>query len=278
MRPVLVVLLLAISCHEGASRPLCEVAHTKVEAAPEITTDTWNGFVRLTFKLEGRTCYLVKPKVSVHGKPWLWRARFWGHRPEVDIALLGKGYHLVYMDVAELLGDKEAVRDWDELYWLLRTKYGLNKKAELEGMSRGGLYVYAWAEANPHKVAAIYADAPVCDITSWPLALRNGKPDEKSWNMVVAAFGFHDLDEARNYRGNPIDNLKPLARAHVPLLHVVGDADNIVPVAENTAVLAERYRALGGEITIIVKPGIGHVHGLDNPTPIIDFLDSHRPS
>jgi hypothetical protein len=40
-----------------------------------------------------------------------------------------------------------------------------------------------------------------------------------------------------------------------PILHVVGDADSVVPVAENTAVLAERYRALGGEIKIIVKPG-----------------------
>ena len=241
------------------------------------STDEWNGYVRHIFRLDGRTCYIVDPKKDAPGKPWLWRARFWGHRPEVDIALLAQGYHLVYMDAAEMLGNDKAVTDWNDFYKLLTTVHGLNKKTELEGMSRGGLYVYAWAEQNPEKVAAIYADAPVCDIKSWPLALRKGPPDTESWNMVVKAFDFHDVSDAIAYRGNPIDDLEPLAKAHVPLLHVVGDADQIVPLAENTRVLEERYKALGGSIKIIVKHGVGHVHGLDDPTPIIDFLLENRP-
>ncbi len=50
------------------------------------------------------------------------------------------------------------------------------------------------------------------------------------------------------YCGNPVDNLEPLARAGVPLLHVVGDADaaDVVPLAENTAILEARYKQLGG--------------------------------
>ena len=32
------------------------------------------------------------------GKPWVWRARFFGHEPQFDIAML-KGYHVVYCDV-----------------------------------------------------------------------------------------------------------------------------------------------------------------------------------
>jgi hypothetical protein len=48
--------------------------------------------------LRGRICYIVDPKWNATGKPWLWRARFWGHRPEVDLALLAQGYHLVYME------------------------------------------------------------------------------------------------------------------------------------------------------------------------------------
>jgi len=41
-----------------------------------------------------------------------------------------------------------------------------------------------------------------------------------------------------------------------------------VPVAENTAVLAERYRALGGRIEVILKPGVGHhPHSLEDPAP-----------
>ena len=72
---------------------------------------------------------------------------------------------------------------------------------------------------------------------------------------------------------NPIDNLGPLARAGVPLLHVVGDADEVVPVAENTAILEQRYKALGGNIEVIHKEGVGHhPHSLKDPAPIVAFI------
>ena len=100
----------------------------------------------------------------------------------------------------------------------------------------------------------------------------DGTFNASGWKLLVTAFGFKIPEDARAYKGSPIDILEPLARAKVPLLHVVGDADDVVPVARNTAVLAERYKALGGEITVIHKPGVGHVHGLDDPTPIIQFL------
>lgn len=62
------------------------------------------------------------------------------------------------------------------------------------------------------------------------------------------------------------------APAGIPLLHVVGDDDKVVPVAENTAILEKRYRALGGSIEVIHKPGVGHKHGLKDPKPIVDFI------
>ncbi|MEZ5434198.1 MAG: hypothetical protein R3F31_24145 [Verrucomicrobiales bacterium] len=40
---------------------------------------------------------------------------------------------------------------------------------------------------------------------------------------------FKDDAEAMAYGGNPVDNLAPLAKAGVPLLHVYGDADTVVP-------------------------------------------------
>ena len=42
-----------------------------------------------------------------------------------------------------------------------------------------------------------------------------------------------------------------MAEARVPLLHVYGDADEVVPWDENTGVLAVRYRKLGGSITLM---------------------------
>ncbi len=35
------------------------------------------GFECVDFTLNNRSCKIVKPKVAVKGKPWVWRARFW---------------------------------------------------------------------------------------------------------------------------------------------------------------------------------------------------------
>jgi hypothetical protein len=58
---------------------------------------------------------------------------------------------------------------------------------------------------------------------------------------------------------------------------VVGDADDVVPVAENTTILKERYEKLGGHVELIVKKGIGHhPHSLPDPTPIVEYILAHR--
>ncbi|HKI70515.1 MAG TPA: alpha/beta hydrolase, partial [Verrucomicrobiae bacterium] len=89
-------------------------------------------------------------------------------------------------------------------------------------------------------------------------------------------YGFKLDAEAIAYRGNPVDNFKPLVDAGVPLLHVYGDADTTVPWEENTGVVAERYRKLGGSITLIPKHGVGHhPHGPGDPTPIVEFILKH---
>ena len=57
---------------------------------------------------------------------------------------------------------------------------------------------------------------------------------------------------------------------------VYGDADKVVPWGENTGILAQRYRKLGGSIALIAKPGVGHhPHGLDDSTPIVKFIFRH---
>jgi len=67
--------------------------------------------------------------------------------------------------------------------------------------------------------------------------------------------------------------LAPLARADIPLLHVVGQADTVVPVEENTDIIEKRYKALGGRIQVIRKEGVGHhPHSLKDPEPIVKFI------
>jgi len=229
-------------------------------------------FDRYDFTYDGRAAIVVRPKVIAEGRPWIWRARFFGHEPQTDLALLDQGYHLVYIDVAGLYGAPKAVTIWDHFYAYLTGTHGFAPRAVLEGMSRGGLIIYNWAAQNPDKVCCIYGDAPVCDIKSWPGGKGASAGDAGSWAECLKAYGMAE-EQALTAKCNPIDHLEPLARAGIPLLHVVGDADEVVPVAENTAVLEDRYKSLGGSIQVIHKPGVGHhPHSLQDPAPIVDFV------
>lgn len=241
---------------------------------------SWEGFDRYDFDFNGKPATVVVPKQALLGRPWAWRGEFFGAFANADAALVGKGFHLVYLAVPNLFGSPAAVAAWDDFYAELTGKYGFARKAALIGLSRGGLYCYNWAAANPEKVACIYADAAVCDFKSWPggklKKLGKGDGSAGEWQNVLKAYGFKSDSDAIAYALNPVDNLKPLADAHIPLLHVYGDADNVVPWEENTGVVAERYRKLGGSITLIPKPGVGHhPHGLTDPKPIVDFILQH---
>jgi len=240
----------------------------------------WNGFDRYDFDFNGKPTIVVVPKQALPGKPWVWRGEFFGAFANTDTALVGKGFHLAYLSVPNLFGSPEAVTQWTGFYQELTDKYGLAKKVALIGLSRGGLYCYNWAAANPDKVACIYADAAVCDFKSWPggklKGLGKGDGSAAEWQNLLKAYNFKSDAEAIAYDKNPIDNLKPLADARVPLLHVYGDADAPVPWEENTGVVAGRYKKLGGSITLIPKPGVGHhPHGLEDPTPIVNFILKH---
>ena len=231
----------------------------------------WNGFDRYDFDVAGKPVLVVKPRNTLPGKPWVWHGEFFGHKPAPDVALLGRGFHVAYMSIPDLLGAPQAVEYWNSFYSELTTNYGFASRVALVGLSRGGLYCYNWATANPEKVACIYADAPVCDFKSWPGGKGKGNPAD--WRLVLHHYHFNSEDAALAYTGNPIDRLSSLAQFKVPLLHVYGDADDVVPWDENTGVVARRYQELGGPITLIAKPGVGHhPHGLDDSTPIIDFI------
>ena len=236
---------------------------------------TWHNYARYDFKIGDADCRVVKPRKTAKGKPWVWRARFWGHEPQTDMALLAKGWHVVYCEVGGLFGSSKAIERWDRFYEFLTTQHEFSKKAALEGMSRGGLIIYNWASKNPGKVTAIYGDAPVCDFKSWPGGKGNGKGSPGSWKQCLASYGFTE-PEALAFRGNPIDQLEPLAKAGIPILHIVGDADSVVPTTENSNIIEKRYRALGGIINVIHKKGVGHhPHSLKNPKPIVDFFLNH---
>ena len=57
---------------------------------------------------------------------------------------------------------------------------------------------------------------------------------------------------------NPIDRLEPLQKRQVPIFHIHGSVDTVVPLEKNSGELAARYRKLGGDMTLQVIEGKGH--------------------
>src|SRR4051812_37504091 len=97
----------------------------------------WNGFERFDFEVDGKPVLVVAPKTAAPGRPWVWNGEFFGHKPKPDIALLGRGFHVVYMSVPDMLGSPKAVAHWNAFYGELTERYGFAKKAALVGLSRG---------------------------------------------------------------------------------------------------------------------------------------------
>jgi hypothetical protein len=121
-------------------------------------------------------------------------------------------------------------------------------------------------------VACLYADNPVCDFKSWPAGRGNGEKSQSNWEKLIRDYKFSSEQEALEYTGNPIDNLEILAKHNIPLIHAARTEDKVVPIAENTDIVEKRYTALGGSIKVFRHPGGHHPHGLDDPTPLIDYL------
>lgn len=233
---------------------------------------TFGGFPCASFVFNGRQAKVVKPTKVAMNAPWVWRARFWGHEPQADSTLLACGFHVVYCDVAELYGNAQAIEIWNQFYAFLH-QAGLSSKVALEGFSRGGIYAYNWAIANPEKVSCVYADAPVLDLKSWPGGKGRSPGSPKDWELFKQDYHLKTEEEAMQFKGNPLDNVEKIVKGGYPMLHVCGDADDVVPIEENTTLFEQRVKALGGNITVIHKPGVNHhPHSLKDPSPIVSFI------
>jgi lysophospholipase L1-like esterase len=238
----------------------------------------WLGWPQIQFESAGRVGLLVLPKTPAPGNPWIWRTEFFNTEPQGDLALLAKGWVVAYLNVQNMYGAPAALDAMDKFYTQVVKENHLASKVVLEGFSRGGLFAFNWAARNPGEVAAIYADAPVLDFKSWPAGKGKGQGSPQDWQRLLKVYGLTE-EQALAYKLNPLDNLKPLADAKIPILSICGDSDKTVPFDENTQIMASRYKELGGEIQVILKPGGDHhPHSLTNPAPIVEFVLKHAPT
>lgn len=268
---------------QAADGPVASPAPADVDLAfAGESLDEWHGFRRHRFRFDGADAWVVEPARPLPGAPFSWCLAF----PDAFTqrcaapALLDRGLHHVFLDVGNTFGAPAAIARLERFHDMLVDR-GFASRAVLVGISRGGLTAHRYATEHPARVAVIYGDAPVLDFRSWPGGRGRGTGSPRDWEALKGLYGFPDDAAAIAYAGQPIDTLGPLARHGVGLVYVVGDADEVVPWEENTAVAAERYRALGGDVAVIHKPGVGHhPHGLDDPAPVVEAILGHlrRPA
>lgn len=268
----LAALILGLGGWAAAAEPAAPAA----EAPWAGKQSEYRGYQRFDLVVDGRPTIVVVPRRAAAGRPWVWRAEFFDAFPQIDLALLDKGFHLVYISVGNTFGCPDALAHWDVLYKEMTERHGLSRKPLLEGLSRGGLYCFNWAAARPQQVGGILADNAVLDFKSWPGGKGRGKGSPADWKKLQQDYHFRSEAEALAYTKNPVDNLEPLAKAKVPLLLLCADADEVVPYSENGEIVKQRYEKLGGPVTVVIKKGLGHhPHGLDDPTPAVEFALKH---
>lgn len=208
-----------------------------------------------TFAVQGHTAFLIMPqRMEADGKvPWVWYAPTLHGLPGAEEQwmfqqLLEAGIAVAGIDVGESYGSPAGRALFSALYEQLVQQRELSQTPCLLARSRGGLMLYNWAVEHPSSVACVAGIYPVCNLSSYP--------------GIVDACGAYGMTaeqlEAQLANHNPLDRLKPLAEARVPIYHIHGDSDAVVPIERNSGALAQRYQQLGGEITLNVVKGEGH--------------------
>jgi pimeloyl-ACP methyl ester carboxylesterase len=115
-------------------------------------------------------------------------------------------------------------------------------------------------------VAGLAGIYPVFDLRSYPGLAR-----------AAPAYGLTEKQLAERLGElNPIERVGALAKARVPALLIHGDEDRVVPLKQNSAEFAARYKAAGAEkaVTLIVAKGQGHNYweGFFRCRELIDFV------
>ncbi len=241
-------------------RPRCATPPKAAEIS-QVTRSRQFGLQREDFRVgpKQNAGFVILPsKPAADGsKPWIWYAPTFvsprGSLPDEEHAwifkqLVARGFAVAGVDVGESFGNPAGRAAFTDFYRAVVKRYGLGPKACLLAQSRGGLMLYNWAAEHADCVQCIGGIYTVCDQSSWP-GLAKSCP---AYGMTEAELAKHLAEH------NPIDRLAPLARAKIPILHLHGDADTLVPLDRNSGELARRYRALGGAMELVVVKGKGH--------------------
>ena len=233
----------------------------------------WNGFKRLDFEFKNRNAILVCPNIPTQDKKWLYKTEYFGAFPGFEIEMLNRGYYLAHLSNKSRLCPEEDTDMRPQFCEFLQSEFGLDKKCLPVGMSCGGMQAVYFAAKYPQYVAALYLDAPVLNLLSWPLGLGESKfdsPDEFKRDIGIS------VSDMINYRNHPIDCKEVLLKSGIPIFLVCGDSDAVVPYNENGKLLSDYFKVYNGNLTEILKPHCDHhPHGLEDNTPLVEFVKKY---
>lgn len=236
----------------------------------DTVTDEYQGAVRYRFTFEGREAWIVAGNNVMEERYFFWVPEWPCAFPERNGVkeLLKLGYIMVHIHIRGLCGGPEAVEIMKRFYDFLLQR-GFARKAAMIGMSLGGLYSLRYAATYPESVACIYADAPACDLY-YRHRLQRADTAE-----ICLAYGVREEESSAliEHKLSPLCNYRPIVKGNIPILLILGGADTVVPPELNGRLFAERFREAGGNILVNERMSWGHhPHGLDDPTPIVQFI------
>jgi len=223
-----------------------------------------------TFEVSGREAFLIlSQKSPAKSKPWVWYAPTLPGLPGVEEKwmfdqFLAVGISIAGIDVGESFGSPTGRNQFTALFKEMTKNRGFSTKPALLARSRGGLMLYNWAAEHPENVGCIAGIYPVCDLSSWP-GLEKASP----------AYGMTPEELKRDLKNhNPVSRLKPLADSKVPIFHIHGDVDTVVPLERNSGAVAAEYAKLGGHMILEVPKGQGHNmwRGFFESQTLVDFI------
>jgi hypothetical protein len=210
------------------------------------------------FQVSEYEAWLIPSQVKLadgsRRKPWVFFAHtLRGGNPRavhtgMFTRFVEKGISVAGIDVGDSFGSPRGRAGFTALYKELVENRAFSEKPCILAHSRGGLQAYNWAAEHPTWVAGIAAIFAVADITRYPGLQHVQEAYGKTVPELTQELALH----------NPVERLKPLAEARVPIFLLHGDKDHKIPLGRHSAVLAKRYAALGGDVRLIVLPGKAH--------------------
>ncbi len=228
-----------------------------------------NGFDVLDFEFEGREVKLICPQ-NPNGKLAL-KMEYWEAYPDVEIKLIERGYHLVFVkNQGSRFLSKPDFDTKARLIKFLSEKYNLNGKCVPIGMSLGGAQAVLFASYYPELISCMFIDAPVVDYSSMRKYISSGRVWE---NEISKTFPNLKRYELSGFEENPVNMIGLLIENEIPVIMSYGTEDATVPYQFNGALLEEVYEGTELLKVIPVEYRGHHPHGkLDDNTEIVEFI------